>query len=172
MRAEKTSMVSELKDEVDQASFLILADYHGLNVAKSEDLRRRLGAVKARYHIISNRLFKTAAPELTQKGLESGLRGPSAVVSGAGDVVLAAKVLREFIKENKLPVIKAGAMNGNVLSAADIDSLAALPGREILLGRLVGTVAAPLRQLVGVLQQKVASLVYVLKAIEEKKSKG
>jgi large subunit ribosomal protein L10 len=171
MRPEKTSITKALKDQVAGSAYVILADYRGLNVAKTEDLRRRLSGVKARYRVINNSLFQHAAPELTARGFKDALTGPSAMVSGQGDVVTAAKVLKDFIKENKLPVIKIGALQGEVLTAGDIETLASLPGRETLLGRVVGTIAAPMTQLAGVLHQKVASLLYVLKAIEEKKSK-
>ena len=151
---------------------MIVADYRGLNVAKTEELKRRLRGVKAQFQVIQNRMFKRVAGELSQPELEKGIAGPSAMVYGKGDVVPAAKVLKDFIKEYNLPEIKMGSLQGAVLSAADVQQLASLPSREILLATLVGTIAAPLTQLVGVLQQKVASVVYVLKAIQDKKEQA
>ncbi len=172
MRSEKTSIIEELRNKVKDSSFLIVADYQGLNVGKTEELKRRLRGVKAQFQVIQNRMFKRVASELNQPGLEKGILGPSAMVYGKGDVVQAAKVLKDFIKENNLPAIKIGSLQGAVLSADDVQQLANLPSREVLLATLVGTIAAPLTQLVGVLQQKVASVVYVLKAIQEKKEKA
>lgn len=172
MRSEKTSIIEELRNKVKDSSFLIVADYQGLNVGKTEELKRRLRGVKAQFQVIQNRMFKRVASELKQPGLEKGIAGPSAMVYGKGDVVQAAKVLKDFIKENNLPAIKIGSLQGAVLSADDVQQLANLPSREVLLATLVGTIAAPLTQLVGVLQQKVASVVYVLKAIQEKKEKA
>lgn len=172
MRAEKTSIIEELRSKVKDSTFLIVADYRGLNVGKTEDLKRRLRGVKAQFQVIQNRMFKRVANELSLPALEKGISGPSAMVYGKGDVVQAAKVLKDFIKENNLPEIKIGSLQGAVLSAADVQQLAGLPSREVLLATLVGTIAAPLTQLVGVLQQKVASVVYVLKAIQEKKEKA
>ncbi len=172
MRPEKTAIVDELKKKVDGSTFVIVADYKGLNVSKTAELRRRLRGVKAQYQVLQNRLFQRAAKDAKLGGLEKTLDGPSAMVFGSGDVVQAAKVLKDFIRENDLPVIKAGALEGALLSAQDIEHLAGLPSREVLLGMLVGTVAAPLSQLVGVLQQKVASVVYVLKALQDKKEKA
>lgn len=172
MRSEKKSIVEELKSKVGDSVFVILADYRGLSVAKTADLRKRLRGVSASFQVVQNRMFKRVAQELSVGGMDEALKGPSAMVYGKGDVVQAAKVLRDFVREHELPVIKMGSLQGVILSAADIAQLAGLPGRESLLAQLVGTVAAPMTRLVGVLQQKTASIVYVLKAIQEKKEKA
>lgn len=172
MRPEKKSIVEELRSKISDSSFVILTNYRGLNVLRTEELRRRLRKVRAQFQVIQNSMFRRAAKEVPSfTALEEKVDGPSAMVFGKGDVVQAAKVLRDFAGEFELPVVRAGAMEGAVLSAADIDALAQLPAREVLLAMFVGTVAAPLSRLVGVLQQKVASVVYVLKAIQEKKEK-
>ncbi|MFH0879581.1 MAG: 50S ribosomal protein L10 [Lentisphaerota bacterium] len=172
MRPEKQAIVEELKSIITGSQFVILADYKGLSVAKTEDLRKRLRGVKAKFQVVQNRLFRVVARELNIEGYEPALKGPSAMVYGTGDVVQAAKTLRDFIKENAMPKVKIGSMGKVILSVADVDKLASLPSREILLAQVVGTIAAPLTGLVGVLQQKVASVVYVLKAIQDKKEKA
>ena len=172
MRPEKEAMAAELKTKMSGASFVILADYKGLNVVKIAELRRRLKGVNSQLQVVKNRVFSHVAKDLGYKGFEKASVGPSAMVFGKGDVVATAKVLKDFIKENEKPVIKSGALDGAVLTAADITQLASMPSREQLLGQLVGTLAAPMTQLVGVFQQKVASIVYALKAIEEKKQQG
>ena len=92
-----------------------------------------------------------------------------AVVTGR-DVTQAAKVLKKFTGENKdQPAVKGGVLGNAPLVKEDIDNLASLPGREVLIAQLVGTLAAPMSRLAGVMQQKVATLVYVLRAVEEKK---
>jgi large subunit ribosomal protein L10 len=171
LRPEKKAIADELKSKLGDAVFVILADYRGLNVSKTGELRRRLRGVQAQYQVVQNRVFKHVAKEL-RPGMEGGLTGPSAMVYGNGDVVQAAKVLKDFIKENELPVIKLGTLQGVILSKADIEKLATLPSRQVLLQQLVGTIAAPMSQLVGVLQQKVATVLYVLKAVQEKKEKA
>ncbi|HBA83542.1 MAG TPA: 50S ribosomal protein L10 [Verrucomicrobia bacterium] len=171
MRPEKKSIVDELKSQITDSLFVILTDYRGLSVLKTEELRRRLRGVNAQFHVVQNRMFKHVARELSYEGLEPALKGPSAMVVGNGDVVQAAKILRDFIKENSIPVVKIGSLEGVILSAADVEKLAGLPSREILLSQLVGTIAAPMTRLAGVLNQKVASLLYVLKAVQEKKEK-
>lgn len=172
MRAEKKSAIEELREQMTGSSFVFLADYRGLSVAKTEELKNRLRGVNARFHVVQNRMFQRVAKDLDYPGFDSRLRGPSAMVFGSGDVVQAAKVLKDFVKENELPAIKIGTMQGVSLSKADIEQLAALPPREVLLAKFLGTLAAPMSGLVGVLQQKLASLVYVLKAVQEKKAKA
>ncbi len=172
MRPEKETMVEEIRRKVDGKVFVILADYHGLDVDETAELRDRLRGVSAEYAVVKNRLLRRVTGEAGLDGLNAGLTGPTAVVSGEGDVVEAAKILKAFIKEKDKPVIKLGAFSGAVLSAEDIEKLASLPPREQLLGQLVGTIAAPLTGLVGVMNQKVCSLLYVLQAVRDKKEKA
>lgn len=165
MRPEKESIANEIKERVEGAVFVILADYRGLTVAQTDELRNRLNGASANVQVVKNRILRLADDRLTE-----GLKGPSAMVYGKGDVVQAAKILRDFIRENKLPVIKIGSLEGTILSAGDLDILASLPSKEGLHAMVVGTLAAPMSQLVGVMNQKVASLLYVLNAVQEKKA--
>lgn len=170
LRPEKSSFVKELTGYMKDSVFVILTDYKGLTVAKTAELRGKLGEVSAQFHVGRNGMIRHAARDLNLPSLDAGLNGPTAIVTGTGDVVAAAKILKDFVAEHKLPVVKIGAMNGVVLSESDIAVLASLPSRTELLGKFVGTVAAPLTSFVGVLNQKVCSLLYVLKAVQEKKS--
>jgi large subunit ribosomal protein L10 len=104
---------------------------------------------------------------------EDLLKGPTAVVFGADDVAETAKALKAFAAANdKMPVVKGGWMDGRALNAADVEILATLPSKKVMQGMLVGTIAAPMSNLVGVMSQKLASLVYVLNAVKEKKEGG
>lgn len=172
MRPEKKSAFDEIRKKVSGAQFLIVTDYNGLNVGKTQELKKRLRGVNASMQVIKNRVFQHVAKDLGVTGLDPHLHGPSAMVYGQGDVVMAAKVLKDFIKENQKPLIKAGTLEGSLISAEQVTELAGLPSREVLLSKLVGTLAAPMSSLVGVLQAKVASIVYVLKSIEEKKQQA
>lgn len=169
MRPEKESIAAELKDKVDSAVFVILTDYKGLNMAQTDNLRSKLFEAGARFQVVRNTSLKIAVED---EKLHEGMVGPSAMVYGDGDVVQVAKTLKDFIKENKLPTVKIGSLSGAILSQQDIDDLAGLPSRDALLGQVVGTIAAPLTGMVGVLNQKLCSLVYVLKAIEAKKQEA
>jgi large subunit ribosomal protein L10 len=171
MRAEKESMAAEMRTKVKASGFVIVADYKGLSVSKTQELKRRLRGAHASMQVVKNRVFKHVAKDIGYSKLDSAMAGPSALVLGQ-DVVGVAKILRDFIKENEKPVIKNGMLQGSLLTPDDVKALAALPSREQLLSIMVGTLAAPMSGLVGVLQAKVASLLYVLKAIEEKKAKA
>lgn len=171
MRPEKLAIVREIKEHLSGANFAFLTDFTRMDTTKSAALRRKLRETGARFQVVPNRLFRVVAKELNYAGLEAGLVGPTALVYGAGDVAATAKALREFIRANdKVPVVKLGHLDGAVLQPADIEALAALPPKKVLQGLLVGTIAAPMSGLVGVLSQKLASLVYVLQAAAEKKS--
>ena len=171
MRPEKLAIVREIQEQLAGASFAILTDFTRMDTAKTAALRRKLRETGARFQVVPNRLFRVVAKELNYTGLEAALVGPTALVYGAGDVAATAKALREFIKANdKVPVVKLGQLDGAVLQPADIEALAAMPPKKVLQGILVGTLAAPMSGLVGVLSQKLASLVYVLKAAADKKS--
>lgn len=169
MRPEKQSIAEEIKGKVAASKYFIVADYQGLTVAKTDLLRQRLGKVDARIQVVKNRMLGHIANDAGLGAIRDHLRGPSAMVYGSGDVSQTAKILKEFVKEHEKPVIKAGALEGVVLTAADVDALASLPSRETLLSMVVGTIAAPMSQLVGVFQQKVSSLLYVLQAAADKK---
>lgn len=169
MRPEKQSIIDELRGKVDDSVFVIVADFQGLTVGKTEVLRQRLAKADARIQVVKNRILGHIAKDSGLGAMRDHLTGPSAMVYGKGDVTQAAKILKDFIKENERPVIKVGALEGAVLTAADVEQLASLPARETLLGMMVGTIAAPMSQLVGVFQQKVSSLLYVLQAAADKK---
>jgi large subunit ribosomal protein L10 len=171
MRPEKEAIVRDIKEQLSAATFAILADFTHMDTAKTATLRRKLRETDARFQVVPNRLFRVVAKELNYAGIEAGLKGPTAIVYGAGDVAATAKALREFIKgNNKIPVVKLGHMDGAVLSVADVEALATMPPKKVLQGMLVGTIAAPMSNLVGVMSQKLASLVYVLKAVADKKN--
>lgn len=169
MRPEKTSMMNEIRGRVRESSFLILANHAGMKVTAERELRAKLRAVKAEIHVVKNNMFRHVTKESGVEQLQEGLKGPTSVVTGSGDVTAVAKLLRDFAKDKNLQVIKMGALGGKFLSKADIDALAALPPREVILAKLLGTLLAPAQQLVGVLNSAVATLPRVLKAVEEKK---
>ena len=171
MRPEKQAIAREIKEQLGNATFAILTDFTRMDTAKTAALRRKLRETGARFQVVPNRLFRVVAKELKYEGLEAALKGPTAIVYGAGDVAATAKALREFIKgNNKIPVVKLGHMDGALLKPADVDALASMPPKKTMQGMLVGTIAAPMSNLVGVMSQKLASLVYVLKAAADKKN--
>jgi large subunit ribosomal protein L10 len=163
-------MQQEVRDRLAGAAFTILADCRGMNVQSMSDLRKRLGEHNSRLMVVRNSFLDRAARDAGWGDTSALLKGPTAMITGDGDVTQVAKLLREIVKSTKMPLVKGGEFSGQILSDADVEALATIPPREILLGHLVGTIAAPMSSLVGVMQQKLASIVYALKAVAEKKS--
>ncbi|MBU4199155.1 MAG: 50S ribosomal protein L10 [Verrucomicrobia bacterium] len=172
MRLEKKSINDDLRAWLVNAGYVILTDYRGMKVRQSDALRHRLAKLHAQIHVVPNRLCKRVVAELNWGPADQAFLGPTALVTGSGDVIEAAKLLKEFNDENRLPTIKLGRFDGRYFSPADIEILVNLPAKPVLYSMLVGTIAAPMSQLVGVLKQKVSSLVYVLKAVQDKKSQA
>jgi large subunit ribosomal protein L10 len=171
MRPEKKSIYDEISARVNDSEYLLVAEYQGLKVEQISDLRRQLRKEGARMQVVKNRLVRLIAREKGWEKMDPSLKGQLAIVTGK-NVVQAAKTLKMFNGASGMPQVKVGYMGNVYLSAAQIDALAELPPREVLLGQVVGTIAAPLSRLVGVLNQKVLSVVYVLKAIENKKNEA
>jgi large subunit ribosomal protein L10 len=142
--AEKVAAVAELTERFKDSSGAVLTEYRGLTVAQLAELRRSLGD-NATFAVIKNTLTKIA---VTQAGLSdqlaSMLVGPSAIAFVDGDVVEAAKGLRDFAKTNPLLVIKGGVLDGKAITPAEIISLADLEPRDVLLAKLAGAMKASL----------------------------
>ncbi|MEI6166837.1 MAG: 50S ribosomal protein L10 [bacterium] len=169
MRPEKQSILGELTSQVNDSTFVFVAEYRGMKVEQFSDLRRKLGKTGARMQVVKNRFLRLITKDKGWQDLDTSLKGQSAIVTGT-DPVQAAKTIKQFCTACGMPVVKAGVMGNVILTSSQIDALAELPPREVLLSQLVGTVAAPLTRLVGVLKQKVSTIVYVLKAVEDKKN--
>ncbi|MCR5709554.1 MAG: 50S ribosomal protein L10 [Bacteroidales bacterium] len=172
MRPEKLSIAKELADEMSGATFAIFADYTKMDMVKTSALRKALRACGARMQVIPNRLFKVAVKDLPVSDAAQAISGPTLMIFGAGDVAEAAKTLKTFATAEKMPVVKSGFVEGRAVTAAEVDALASLPPKKVMQGMLVGTIAAPMSNLVGVFTQKISSLVYVLNAAKEKKEKA
>lgn len=169
MRPEKEAIVREIRDAVDGSAYILLGDYSGMKVKHFTALRGVLSEADAQVLVVKNSLLGVVLGAEQRDAMSSALVGKTAMVTGRGEVTAVAKALKSFIKEHKVLQLKGGSLNTRVLSEQDIDAMASLPPREVLLAQLVGTVQAPMTQLVGVMNEKVSSLLYVLTAIEEKK---
>jgi len=172
MRPEKNSILLEVTKRIESADYVYVVNYGGLKVAELNELRRAVAPLGAKAQVVKNTYLNRAAKELGWESVEAFLTGPTAVVTGKGDAAEVAKVLMKFVKSHDKAAIKGVCLDGKTLGKADVDALSKVPPREVMLGLFVGTLAAPMMQLVGVFNQKVLSLLYVLKAVEEKKSKA
>jgi large subunit ribosomal protein L10 len=142
--AEKAAVVAELTERFNDSSGAVLTEYRGLTVAQLAELRQALGS-NATFSVVKNTLTKIAVDEAGLTEQFSGLlAGPSAIAFVNGDVVEAAKGLRDFAKANPLLVIKGGVLDGKAMKPAEIIKLADLEPREVLLAKLAGAMKASL----------------------------
>jgi large subunit ribosomal protein L10 len=162
--AQKAAEIDLLVDRFQRSEMTILADYRGLSVSQLQDLRSRLRPVDSEFRVAKNTLVRIAAERAGVEGLEEFLEGPTAVLFAFNDVAAPAKVMSDFVKSSRVMQVKAGYMNGTVLSTSDVDAIATLPPREELLGKLVGMLASPMSRVVGVLSGPPRSVAYLVNA--------
>ncbi|MDB6152151.1 MAG: beta-defensin antibiotic precursor antimicrobial defensin beta signal defensin bd-32 defb-32 [Chthoniobacteraceae bacterium] len=163
MHPEKANIVQDLQQKLNASPFLFVADYTGLTVDKFGELRNRLSGVGARCHVVKNTFLKRAAKDAGYPELGE-LHGQTAIVFGEKDVASAAKILKTFAAEFKKPVLRTGVVDRLIVSSEQINAIADLPSREVLLASLLGTLLAPASALVRVLNEPASSLARVLKA--------
>jgi large subunit ribosomal protein L10 len=166
-RAEKTAAVAEIVDSFNDSAGAVLTEYRGLTVKQLQDLRRALGE-NANYAVVKNTLAKIAATEVGIDGFDDLLTGPTAIAFINGDVVEAAKGLRDFAKANPALVIKGGVLDGKPLDAAEVAKLADLESREVLMGKLAGAMLASLSQAVYLLNAPIAQAARLAGALQAK----
>ena len=166
-RPDKAAAVAEIVDSFNDSAGAVLTEYRGLTVKQLQDLRRTLGE-NAHYAVVKNTLTKIAAKEAGVEGFDDLLSGPTAIAFISGDVVEAAKGLRDFAKANPALVIKGGYVDGAPMGVAEIAKLADLESREVLLGKLAGAMLASLSQAVYLLNAPLAQVARLAGALEEK----
>ena len=168
MRAEKKSLTQEYVTRLNGSPFFIVADYRGLKVGPITELRRRLAKAGAEMHVVKNSVFKVAAKEAGLADLEGVLLGQLAVVTGQRDIAGAAKVLKSFRAEFEKPQIRFGYLKDHRLEKEQIETIAELPGLDVLRRQLLGMLVSPTTTLVRLLQTPASQLARVLKAKAEK----
>ena len=151
-RAEKVAVVDEVAAKLRKADAVLITEYRGLKVGQLAGLRRQLRDAGGEYKVFKNTLAKLGAAKAGVEGLDEMLLGPSGITFVTGDVAAVAKALRDAAKANPLLVIKGGVLGGTLLSAKDVESLAELPSREVLLAMFAGALQAPLVKTAGLLQ--------------------
>ena len=166
-RPEKAAAVAEIVESFNGAAGAVLTEYRGLTVKQLQELRRSLGA-NANYAVVKNTLAKIAASEAGIDGFEDLLTGPTAIAFINGDVVEAAKGLRDFAKANPTLVIKGGVLDGKPLDAKEVGKLADLESRDVLMGKLAGAMLASLTQAVHLLNAPISQAARLAGALQAK----
>ena len=168
-RAEKVAVVDEVAAKLQSADAVIITEYRGLKVGQLAGRRRQLRDAGGEYKVFKNTLARLGAAKAGVEGLDEMLLGPSGITFVTGDVAAVAKALRDAAKANPLLVIKGGSMGGKILSTKDVEALAELPSREVLLAMFAGALQAPLVKTAGLLQALPRNFAYGLKALIDQK---
>ncbi|MBQ9189911.1 MAG: 50S ribosomal protein L10 [Clostridia bacterium] len=150
----KAAKVAEVAEKIKNAKSVILFDYRGLTVAEVTDLRNEMRKENVEYVVLKNHCVKRACEEAgIDASIDDMLHGPNAFAFGHEDAVAPARVLKNFVKKVKKCEVKGGVVEGKVTSAAEVDAIADLPSREVLIARLLGSMMSPISGLAIVLDQ-------------------
>jgi large subunit ribosomal protein L10 len=166
-REQKAAVIERVAGEIADAEAIFAIDYRGLSVPRAAELRTRLRDVDARFAVVKNSLTERAADQAGAAGLRAFLEGPTAMTFVRGDAAVAAKALTDFRRQAGVLTFKGGWMNGEPLTAEQVEDIARLPSRDILYGRLVGMVASPLTGLVSALDGLIGGLARQLQQIAD-----
>ena len=168
MRPEKASIVSDLSEKLNRSPFLLVTDYQRMKVDQFGELRNRLAPAGAEVRVVKNSFLKRAMADSGMPDVGDKLTGQTAIVMGENDVAPVAKILKLFAAEFKIATLKIGVVDKAILSTSDVEALAELPAREILLSQLLGLLLMPATRLVRVLNEPASAFARLLAAKAEK----
>lgn len=168
-RADKATAVADIAEQFKESTAALVTEYRGLTVANLAELRRSLGA-SATYSVAKNTLVKRAASEAGVDGLDELFAGPTAIAFITGEPVDAAKAIKTFAKEHKALVIKGGYMDGRALTVAEVERIADLESREVLLAKLAGAMKGNLAKAAGLFNAPASQVARLAAALQEKKA--
>ena len=157
-RTIKEAKVAEIKEKLEKAQSVILADYQGLTVEEDTQLRKSLREAGVEYKVYKNTLVTIAAKELNLEGICEYLEGPVSIAFGYEDATAPARILNDFAKDHKKLELKAGIVEGEIFDKDKVEQLATIPSKEVLIAKLLGSIKSPL-----------SNLAYLINAIKEKK---
>ena len=169
-RSGKAVIIEAVKARAEKASFAVITDFKGMTVEELTNLRVSLRNAGGEYLVVKNTLARIALTDGTHNAIKDNFHDNCGVAFGFDDPVAVAKALSDFAKQSKLFELRCASLDGKAMTAAQIDALAKLPGREQLLGQLLGTMNAVPTNFVSLFANVVRGLLYALKGIEEQKS--
>ena len=168
-KADKATAVADIAEQFTGSTATLITEYRGLTVANLAELRRSLAA-SATYTVAKNTLIKRAASEAGVEGLDELFVGPTAIAFVRGEPVDAAKAIKTFAKEHQALVIKGGYMDGQRLSVAEVERIADLESREVLLAKLAGAMKANLAKAAGLFNAPASQVARLAAALQEKRT--
>ena len=168
-QADKATAVADIAEQFKSSTATVITEYRGLTVANLAELRRSLSG-SATYSVAKNTLIKRAASEAGVEGLDELFVGPTAIAFVSGEAVDAAKAIKKFAKDHKALVIKGGYMDGRALTVAEVERIADLESREVLLAKLAGAMKANLSKAAGLFNAPASQVARLVAALQEKKA--
>jgi large subunit ribosomal protein L10 len=168
-RPEKIAVVDEIRTKLAEADAAVLTEYRGLTVPELAALRASLRGSDTEYKVFKNTLARRAVADSGLDGVAAMFEGPVAIAFVRGDAASAAKALRDFGRNNPALILKGGLLGQRVITAVDIEALAELPSREVLLAQVAGTFQAPLVKAAGLFQAFTRNFAYGVKALIEQR---
>ena len=168
MRPEKADIVKDLAKDLKESSFVLVTDYQHMKVDDFSELRKRLAATGAEVHVVKNSFLKRAMADSGLAAANGELTGQTAVVTGSKDVAPVAKILKTFAAQFKKAALKLGFIDRAQVATKEIERIADLPPRDVLLAQLLGLIQAPATRLARMLNEPASSLARLLKAKAEK----
>jgi large subunit ribosomal protein L10 len=169
-KGKKKEELDALKQDLDQAKNLFVAQFQGMTVAQDTELRQKIRETKSKYRVVKNTLAKKAAQGTPAEGISGSFDGSTSIAYNSSDPVSLAKALTTYAKTNPLFVFKAGIVEGRVINLADIPSIAAMPSKEELIAKLLFLINSPAQRLAVALNGVARNLAVVMKqAVEQKK---
>src|SRR5246127_2958209 len=169
VKADKATAVADIAEQFTGSTATLITEYRGLTVANLAELRLSRGG-SATYAVAKNTLIKRAASEAGIEGLDELFAGPTAIAFVTGEPVDAAKAIKTFAKENKALVIKGGYMDGHPLTVAEVERIADLESREVLLAKLAGAMKGNLSKAAGLFNAPASNVARLIAALQEKKA--
>lgn len=170
--AQKANVIEQTKQKYDKSAGVLFTEYRGLKVHQLQDLRKQLKAKGGDFSVVKNTLFKIAAGDDAAKMPEAMTSGPTGIAFIYENEAECAKVLADFAKTNKALVIKGGYISGAVYDDKQVDALAKLPPKDVLIAQVIGTIAAPLSNLVGTIEAIYAQPIRTVYAVVDKLGDG
>ncbi len=171
-RPEKVQAVAEIKERLERAQAVFLAEYAGLSVKEQQLLRRGLRESGAEFKVVKMSLARRAAAELELADLDELFLGPTGIAFADGDPVPAAKALKDFAKENEALLVKGGLLGSEFLTPERISELAEIESREVLLSKIAGAMQAPMAKMAGLLEALPRNLASAMQQLVEKKEEA
>ena len=168
-QADKATAVADIAEQFKSSTATVITEYRGLTVANLAELRRSLSG-SATYSVAKNTLIKRAASEAGVEGLDELFVGPTAIAFVSGEAVDAAKAIKKFAKDHKALVIKGGYMDGRALTVSEVERIADLESREVLLAKLAGAMKANLSKAAGLFNAPASQVARLVAALQEKRA--